>query len=227
MSTVLRRAEPRPSEGQPQAARLAAIASPKPPRGPVHRRWGRIGAGLSAAVLGSWLFASMYLSAGNRVDVLVVANPVSRFAAIQRSDLRVARVSSNTDVSSVNASRLDEIVGRVAGTDLVAGSVLVDTQLLPSGQKLVDKTEAIVGVLLGPGDAQLRLTRGTPVVIVIRPPTGVTTAPIEVSGWVFGSGGEALSSRERPIELVVPRDKAAIVSAGSADKRVTVVALAE
>lgn len=91
MTTVLRRAEPRPVNGEAQGARIAAIASMKQPKTPVRRRWSRIAAGIAGALLGSWLFASLYLSAGDRTEVLVVANPISRFATIARSDLRVVR----------------------------------------------------------------------------------------------------------------------------------------
>ena len=73
----------------------------------------------------------------------------------------------------------------------------------------------------------MKLRRGAPILVVVRPPTGQTTAPVEVTGWVFDSSAEALSSRERPIELAVPRASAAMVSAAAADKRVTVVALGE
>ena len=43
----------------------------KPPTQPSKRRWGRFGAGAAAAAIGAWLFAAMYLSAGDRTEVLV------------------------------------------------------------------------------------------------------------------------------------------------------------
>jgi hypothetical protein len=44
---------------------------------------------------------------------------------------------------------------------------------------------------------------------------------------VFDASGEPVNTRERPIELAVPRDQAALISAAAADRRVTIVALAE
>lgn len=183
---------------------------------------------MAAAVLGAWIFAAMYLSAGNRVDVLVMARSVGRLEVLHRSDLRVARISKDSGVESIPAGRLDQLDGRVAGVNLVAGSLVADGQLLPAGGKLLAAGEAVVGVLVGPGDSPvLSLRRGTPVLAVMRPQAGSQDAPVEVQGWVFDASGAPLSSRERPFELAVPQAKAGLISAAAADKRVTLVALAE
>jgi SAF domain len=183
--------------------------------------------GIATMLVGSWVAAAIYMSAGNRNEVLVVANKVDRLHPIQRTDLRVVRISADTDAASVGAARIEEFIGRVASSDLAPGSLLAEAQLLPAGAKLLADSEAVVGLLLGPGDAQMNLKRGTSIVLVVRPAAGQTTPPVEVTGWVFNSSAEALSSRDRPIELAVPRDRAALVSAASADKRVTIVALGE
>jgi hypothetical protein len=170
----------------------------------------------------------LYLSAGDRHEVIALSHDVDRLDVIDRSDLRVVRISSDTDVSTVGASELDEIVGRVANVDLVAGSLLVADQLVPENRQLLAADEAVVGVLLGPGDSPTRaLRRGTPVLVVIRPASGTQGDTEEVEGWVFDASGEALNTRERPIELAVPRRAAGPISAAAADQRVTIVALAE
>lgn len=219
----------RPSSNDAKVwARSAAAGTARPPGAPVRRRWGRVGAGVGAAIVGGWIFAALYLSAGERSDVLVVANDVGRLEVIDRSDLRVVRLSDDSDVASVPASRLDEIVGRVAGVDLVAGSLLADGQVLPADRKLLSVDEVVVGVLLGPGDApQQILRRGTPVLVVVRPAAGTTGVPEEIEGWVYDASGESLNTRDRPVEVAVPRDKAGLVSAAAADGRVSVVVLAE
>ncbi len=48
--------------------------------------------GVLAAVVGGWLFASLYLSADDRVEVLAVATDIGRFDVIERSDLRVVTI---------------------------------------------------------------------------------------------------------------------------------------
>lgn len=223
MTTTLR-SRPSTNGSRTRAAREAA--SP-PRRTPVRRRWARMGAGLAAALLGSWIFAAMYLSAGDQTDVLVMASDVSRYETIERSDLRVARVSESSDVETVAANRVDEFVGRVAGVDLVSGSLLNEAQVLASGEELVAEGEAVVGVLVGPADApQGSLRRGTPVTVVVRPVSGSTEPPIEVDGWVWDASAEASSAREVAVEVVVPAAQSGVVSAAAADRRVSIVALA-
>lgn len=216
------------SNGHAQRSRAAAVAPAKPPGAPVRRRWGRIGAGLAAAVLGAWIFAALYLSAGDRQEAIALSRDVDRLETISRSDLRVVRISTDTEVSIIDASEMDTIVGRVASTDLVAGSLLTSDQLIPQGRQLLGDDEAVIGVLIGPGDSPTRvLRRGTPVLVVVRPAAGTQGAPEEIEGWVFDASGEPLNTRERPIELAVPRSAAGAISAAAADQRVTVVALAE
>lgn len=227
MTTVLRRAEPPSSNGTAAKARIDALRPVKPPSQPTKRRWGRFAAGAAAGLLGAWLFGAMYMSAEQRTDVLLVNANVARFATITRDDLKIVRIASDTEAASVPATRINEIVGRIAATDLPSGSLLTDSALLPAGDKLLKPDEAVVGVLLSAGDSQMILKRGQLVALVVRPPQGATGAPVEVKGWVFDTSAEAVSSRERPIEVAVPRDQAAMVSAAGADKRVTLVILPE
>lgn len=220
---------PTPSNGHTaQRARAAAVPTAKPPGGPVRRRWGRIGAGAAVAVLGAWISVALYLSAGDRREVIALSEDVGRLEMIDRSDLRVVRISTDTDVSTVDAAELQDLVGRVAGTDLVSGSLLSQDHLMAEGSQLLTDEDAVIGVLLGPGESPTRrLRRGTPVLVVVRPPAGTQGGPDEIEGWVFDASGEALSMREQPVELVVPRASAGAISAAAADGRVTVVALAE
>jgi SAF domain len=232
MSTVIRRSDP-PSvngskSGSAVKARADAVALLKKPNPPSRRRIGRAAIGIAAAMLGCWAFASMYLSAGHRTNALVLARTVSRFEIIQRDDLRTVKISSDTEAANIAASRMNEIIGRAAADDLSAGSLLAEGQLLPAGEQLLRPDEAVVGVLLAGGDTQVGVRKGSKVVLVVRTPqaTGSATTS-EVTGWVYSAATESTSSRERAVEVVVPRSQAAAVSAAGADKRVTIVMLAE
>jgi SAF domain-containing protein len=223
MTTTLK-SRPSANGSRTRTARAAASSAP---RTPVRRRWARLGAGLAAALLGAWIFAAMYLSAGDQTDVLVLAADVDRFQAIERSDLRVARVSESSDVDTVSSDRIDEFVGRVAGVDLVSGSLLTGAQVLAAGEELVANGEAVVGVLVGPADApQGSLRRGTPVTVVVRPVIGSTEPPAEIGGWVWDASAEASSTREVAVEVVVRAGQSGLVSAAAADRRVSIVVLA-
>ena len=155
MTTVLRKADPPSVNGTATKARVDALRPLKPPSSPTKRRWGRFAAGAAAAMLGAWAFGAMYLAAEDRTDVLVVNSQIARYATITRADLKVVQISADTEAATVAASRLDEIVGRIASTDLPTGALLTDSGLMPIGDKLLKANEAVVGVLLSGGDSQI------------------------------------------------------------------------
>jgi hypothetical protein len=194
-------------------------------RADTRRRWGRVGVGAAAAVLGAWMFASLYRSADDAREVVVMAAPVERYSVIDPGDLRVARVRTDQSVVGlVDGSRLDEVVGRIASTDLPAASLLVDDHLLPVGHRLVERDEAVVGLVLRPGDGPLsNLEAGSRVAVVVRPPPGGNGEPVEVSGWVFDAADDRSPMGERDVEIVVARGDAATVSAAAAERRVSLL----
>lgn len=225
MSTTLsRRNSSTGTHAADQARHLVATGSE--PREPLRRHWGRVAGGVLAAVVGAWLFASIYVSADDRRDVLALATSVERLEPIERSDLKIVSLPSNAQVESVPASRVEELLGRVAGTDLAAGSLLAEGQLLPAGERLIGPNEAVVGLLVDPGDAPVStMRRGAAVIVVARPAAGTTGEVEDVPGWLAEVSGEAASNGERAVEVVVRRADAATVSAAAADRRVTIVVL--
>lgn len=210
-------------------SRAAAIPTAPGPSGlPTRRRWGRIGLGAAAAIAGAWIAAALVTSAGSRTEIIVLADDVAQFEVVERGDLRVARIATDPAVDTVAASDLDSIVGRIAATDLHAGSILASEQLVPAGQRLVADGEAIVGARLAPGDAPLRdLARGAAVLVVIRTPAGETGGPTTVEGWLLDLSEADATSGERSASIVVPRSEADEVAAAAGDKRVSIVALEE
>lgn len=226
MSAILTRrlskADAKAADRSAQARAVVAAGAER--RDPVRRRWGRVGGGVLAAVLGGWAAASFYLSADDRLDVLALSEPVGRGETVERSDLRVVRISSDTDVASVPAERLDELVGRVAGSDLAVGSLLAEDQLLAADERPVLPSEATVGVLVGASEAPAPgLARGATVSVVVRPSAGADGSVVAVSGWVAEVGSTEASTGDRPVAVVVPAGDAPMVSAAAADGRVTLV----
>lgn len=221
-------ATPTQVRGSGASQRAAALSSMGPSGLPTRRRWGRVGAGAAAVVAGAWIAAALVTSAGSRTDAVVLADDVGRYETIERSDLRVASIAVEPGVSTVAGNQLDDIVGRAASTELRAGSVLSQDQLVPVGQRLVQAGEAIVGARLSPGDAPLRdLSRGAAVLVVVRPPAGTTGGIQSVEGWLLDLGEADATTGERSASLVVPRLDADEVAAAAADKRISIVALEE
>lgn len=204
------------------------VGVPVAPSGvPARRRWGRVAAGTVLVLVGAWASASLYTSAGDRVEVVVVARDLDRFDEIDRNDLRSARVAADPGVDSVAAAEIDALVGRVAATELSEGQLLSEDQLVDPDERLVGAGDAVVGARLGPGAAPRRgLAGGTRVMVVVRPAaTGGEDAPMEVEGWLRDIGSPDTVTGHREASLVVPTASAAEVAAAASDQRIAVVAL--
>ena len=214
----------------PRLARVRRAALPAATSAeglPARRRWARVAAGAVLALLGGWVFASLYVSAGERVEVLAVAHDVDRFDTVDRDDLRTVRVAADPDVDTVDASDVDDIVGRAAATDLREGSLLSPNQLIARDARLVGDNEAVVGAELAPGDIpEGALAGGIDVMVVLRPADAAPGGEVDqVPGWLLEFGDPDENTGDRRVSLVVPEDRAADVAAAASDERVAVVAL--
>jgi hypothetical protein len=196
------------------------------------RRWGWVLAGVGAVVVGGWGSASLWLRAGDRVEVVALAGDVSAYETVTRGDLRTVRVAAPEGVDVVAASKIDDLVGRVAASDLPGRSLLVESDLFRAGESVVDTAEAVVGVRVGPGTAPVELARGRRVLAVIVPAQTAASDTGEargVEGWVLRS--EDLTTGTQTgglsVSVVVPRDEATGVAAAAADDRLSLVALEE
>ncbi len=173
----------------------------------------------SSALVAMLLFASL----GDRQAVLSVVGPVLAGEVIEPGDLGETLVAADTPAGVVPAARRDEIVGRTAAVDLVAGSLLADPQV--GEPPLADSGEAVVGAVLAPGAFPLGLRRGDRVVAVTVPaeadPSGravpsVPATVVAVEEQPDSGGGVAVS-------LAVPPDEAAALSLAGAQGGMTLV----
>jgi hypothetical protein len=173
-----------------------------------------------------WGTVAAVIAAGDRADVVAVAADVGRFETIDRSDLMVVRVGADRDVGLVPAGDLDEVVGRAAAVDLVAGSLLSPNELVAADERVVGTGEVRVGARLGPGAFPAEdVPAGAGVLVVVRPSdvVGGVAAVTDVEGWLLSVSDADESTGERSVSLVVPRAAGSAVSAAAADGRVSVV----
>jgi hypothetical protein len=120
----------------------------------------------SAAVT-AWLF----VSSGQRVEVLVVTRDIPVGTKITRADLATTRAAVDPAVPTIAAARAGTVVGRVAAVDLRAGGLLgprqVTTALTPArGQQIV--AVGVRSAQLPAGDLQ----PGDQVLVVPTPGSG-------------------------------------------------------
>jgi hypothetical protein len=133
---------------------------------------------------------------GHRHPVLVVVRAVNAGTVIGNADLGEARISADPSVHAVPVSQRDRIVGRVAGVNLVPGT-LVTTGQLARGPRL-DAGQAVVGLALKAGQLPSGLRPLDPVMLVQTVGaggTGVSGTGVSgtgVSGSGAGSSGTVL-----------------------------------
>ena len=178
-------------------------------------------------VVFGWLAAVVFMSVGDRKEVVALARAVPRYEAITPDDLKVVHVAADPEVQTVAAAGIDGLVGRVAATDLTPGSLLAPKQLLAKGQRPIDKGDAVVGTLLASTDSPDVLPRGARVQVIVRPRAGVAEESSEtIEGWILAvtSADQAVGGG-RKVSLVVPERAANLVSAAASEKRVSVVVL--
>lgn len=120
---------PRTSQnGQTGHGRAPAVAMPK-----TRRRTGLAVVGVVLLLLGALAGVRLVASAGDRLDVLSVARDVPLGATITGADLHATYVSVDPGIATVLASDKAAIVGQVAATHLVAGSLLAHGEVAKAG----------------------------------------------------------------------------------------------
>lgn len=186
---------------------------------PTRRRWGRFAAGATLALLGAWIFAALYVSAGERIDVLVLAHDVQQYQTLVDEDFRTVRVAADPGVNTVAAGKRDEMVGRTVAVPVLEGTLLAEEQLLPGGAGIVGDGERGVPVLLKPGRFPDRdFLAGMMVDIVIQSPTlGEPPETIE-DCRILSVGEPDENTGEREFEIAVPLGDFKTVSAAAHDR---------
>jgi len=204
--------------------RTPAPVASSPQGLPTRRRWGRFAAGATLALLGAWIFAALYVSAGKRVEVLALAQDVDKYQEITRDDLRTVRVAADPTVEKISAGKANDLVGRVAAVDLREGTLLSDSELLEKDATVVGPGEAKVSLLLGPEDAPTSsLVGGTPLIAVIRSEQQGED-PQRIDGcWFLETGRRNENTGKQQVTIVVPSNDADNVSDAASEERVSLI----
>ena len=111
---------PRPLPPAPRPGRRRPLV----PGGGRQRRWSLALVAVLVTVGSALAFVVLWLNAGGRQPVLALRNDVAAGQIIEAEDLTVVRVSADGGIDPVSSSR-DDVVGRPAAADLLAGTLLV------------------------------------------------------------------------------------------------------
>ncbi len=110
-------------------------------------------------------------SSTERQPVLALRNAVERGQVIQLDDLQVVSIDTDQPIAVLADTRSAEIIGRVARTDLAAGSLVTPQQFSTSSS--LGLGQGVVGMALEAGQfPSLSLSPGDAVSVVLTPSPG-------------------------------------------------------
>jgi hypothetical protein len=150
--------------------------------------------------------ATVVVRAGDRSEVLAVARTVPVGQQLTTGDLKRVRISTDPGLHAIPVSAAPEVVGKVAATTLLPGTLLTPEQL--GASQLPGSGQAIVGLDLKGAQMPVpaeRLQPGAKVRIVATPsPSGAPAA----EGASLGSPGRVLVDQAEvfSVQAVASRD---------------------
>lgn len=169
----------------------------------------------------------LFTRVGQRQAVLAVARLVPAGHVIESADLREVRLSHDPGVRVVSARDRLRAVGMVANGTLYPGATLTWGELSAEAAAL-GEDEAVVGVLLRPGEFPGELRAGDTVSIVQAGSTS-GVRPEDATTLVGDARVRSVRRTDSQTEggvivsLIVPADESASVAAGAAAGRISLV----
>lgn len=216
MSVLSMRKQETPSPDSVNGARTLA----RPPK--VRRRPLVLMGAIAAVLIGALAAVWIWTTSATATDVVAVREAVQRGEVIDRADLEVVKVGLDPSLDIVPASRIDQVAGQRAATDLAPGGLLaagsVRNEVLPKAG------ETLVGVGLAPTMHPAEpLLAGDRVRVVETPGQQgeVITAPVVMEAVV--SRVTVLETGDTLVDVLVPTQKAAELAARAATGRVALV----
>ena len=114
-----------------------------------------------------------FTSATEKVEVLALANAVERGEVLELEDLVVVSINTDDVLATIDRFGSGQIVGRVALTDMAAGTLVTPSQF--AADDALEAGEGVVGLELDAGQIPaLRLLPGNTVSVVLTPRQGST-----------------------------------------------------
>ena len=189
------------------------------PGGGRQRRWSLALLAVLVTVASALGFVVLWMNAGGREPVLALRRNVTAGQTIEDDDLQVVRVAADPGIDPIASSARDDVVGRPAAADLLAGTLLVPGAIgSPSG---LEAGQAVIAVPVSPEELPADLEGGDRVVL-LQSSTNASagegpTAEIIGDGTVIAiqrddDGGSTVSVSVRVAEGLLPEIAAAIQS---------------
>lgn len=157
-------------------------------------RWPELAIGVVLMVGFALAALLWHLSSSSKDPVLALAVDVERGEVIEATDLRVVYVASDEPLSHLPGSASATVVGRIATTDLEAGTLLTRSQV--TERVVLAPGDGVVGLALEPGQfPALGLVPGDRVNVVTAAAAGGTDSGGEDRS-VLAEDGEVFAVEE-------------------------------
>lgn len=137
----------------------------EPARVSRRRRKGMLALAVVMIGLGCLIAYSVVTSLSDRTSVIVLARDVPVGAALAGGDLATSMVSVDPGVQTIPGHQLDEVIGKIAATDLKHGTLLASSEL--TAQRSPAHGQQIVPVALTPSQIPARGLRPGDHVLVV------------------------------------------------------------
>ena len=204
-----------------------------PPPGSGRRRLPEVAAGVLVIVVFALGALWWQTSSTKRTEVLALRSAIERGHVLSVNDLQLVGINSDTTLTVLREADASSIVGRVARTDMAAGTLATRDQF--SASSLIGSGDGVVGLSLEAGQfPSLSLAAGDVVAVVLTPAASdpkaldantppsllvaraivVEVSPVGVQGRLF-------------VAIQVGETDAARVAAASSANRVRLIQVAE
>jgi hypothetical protein len=182
------------------------------------RRWSLALLAVLVTVASALGFVVLWMNAGGREPVLALRRDVTAGQTIEDDDLQVVRIAADPGIDPIASSARDDVVGRPAAADLLAGTLLVPEAVgTASG---LEAGQAVIAVPVSPEELPADLEGGDRVVL-LRSSTNAPTGDAPVAETI-GDGtviaiqrddsGSTVPVSVRVAEGLLPEIAAAIQS---------------
>ncbi len=221
----------RPPRTTPAGSKPGALRVATPHR---TRRPTLVALALVLILVGGTVAALVYLRATERSDVLAVARPVPIGHVISDADLITLSLSVDPRLRPLPASARRQVVGQVAATNLVPGTLLL-RRMLTTSDALLQADEGLVGLAVKAGQLPEQLTPGDLVQVVRTPAAagngGAAAVQDDGAGGVLVGQAKVLSVSDPDdadttrVSLIVPLADAAVLYRANATGELALVVL--
>ena len=195
---------------------------------PIMRHPSRMIGGALAAVLFAMAASATYTQIGKRESVLVLSHPIEQGHVITGADLRTANVAVDGNVKTVPVERQASIIGQVATTRLLEGSLVTPDAVAKSTP--LGPERSTIGAALKTGQFPATMRPGDVVLLVAPPANNSMTSgelvaepgPIKATVATVAPSGDN-SGVTAASFVVATSDVSAVAAAGAASTLVAVV----